>query len=90
MTIEDLTTKMLGWSAADWEKMTDSDLEKYFAAALPITRPELGAIPRDPAKPAKVSTALPRKEAAPMRNISAEKLERAKAIAKQLGMDLDF
>ena len=76
MTIEEL----LDCDANTLEKMTDAELLKHFEPYLKVTRPELAVKPET------------KSHARPINNFVSkekqEKLEKARAVAKQFGLEL--
>lgn len=83
MTIE----QYLECSADILEKMTDQQLEEHFREMFPITRPELGAIPKEAKKSTTSSTLItkPTHTMTPEELAKKEKRDRAAQIAKEMG-----
>lgn len=77
MTLEEL----LGKSAAELEVMTDKELLEYFQPVLHITRPELCS------KPTKNE---PRRISSTQTNGFNSKKQKALAMARELGIELDL
>ena len=73
MTIE----KLLQCSADQWEKFTEEELLKYFEPVLHITRPDLVTKERAITTPRNTNNTLD------------SKMEMARKIAAQFGLDLD-